>query len=222
VNIHVCQPAQNHLRQAADRPSRVALPQLGSPADILSEATLRQLRSLADLPPESALCEASPLLAALLQSTNLLDHLPRIDTPAAPTHIQLADDSDRITLQLSVWPAGTWTPIHDHTSWGVYVCVAGSLLEDRYVREDDECEPGQGHLRRAWRAVWRPGQQSQLMPYNGGIHRVANPSLGPAASLHLYGPPMSAIDGRTYDPTTAIVCDRPREPARVSPAHAAA
>jgi predicted metal-dependent enzyme (double-stranded beta helix superfamily) len=144
----------------------------------------------------------------LIRSTNLLDHLPCIEGPA-PTHIQLDDQTDRINLQLFLWPAGAWTPIHDHTSWGVYVCVAGSLLEDRYVRLDDEAEPARAHLRRAWRAIWRPGQQSQLLPYSGGIHRVANPCPGPAASLHLYGPRMSTTDGRNYDPQTDVVCDRP-------------
>ena len=185
------------------------------------QAALQQLESLADLPPEAAICEASPLLAALIRSTNLLDHLPCIEG-STPTQIQLEANSDRINLQLFLWPAGAWTPIHDHTSWGVYVCVAGSLLEDRYVRLDDGGEPGRAHLRRDWRSIWRPGQQSHLLPYSGGIHRVANPSLGPAASLHLYGPRMSVIDGRNYDPHTDVVCDRPIETTRRSPARLAA
>jgi len=187
----------------------------------VTQPALHQLQSLADLPPEAALHEAPALLAALLQSANLLDHLPDIEGPA-PTHIQLSPHADRINLQLFLWPAGAWTPIHDHTSWGIYVCVAGTLLEDRYVRLDDEAQPGRGHLRRDWRAVWRPGQQSQLMPYSGGIHRVANPSVGPAASLHLYGPRTSAIDGRNYDPRTDVVCDRPLATALRPAAHLAA
>ncbi len=222
MTVRVLQTVQHQLRASSVPRPEAALHQLLSPAQLPPEGLHHQLRCLADLPPEAALREARPLLAALLKSTNLLDPLQHIQTPAAPNHIQLADDTDRITLQLSVWPAGTWTPIHDHTSWGVYVCVAGSLLEDRYVREDDESEPGRAHVRRAWRAVWRPGQQSQLMPYNGGIHRVANPSPGPAASVHLYGPPTAAIDGRTYDPHTAIVCARPLPTPRTSPARQAA
>src|SRR5439155_10365794 len=111
--------------------------------------------------------EAAPLLAALIRSIDLLDHLPCIEGPA-PTHIPLDDDTEGINLQLFLWPAGAWTPIHDHTSWGVYVCVAGSLLEDRYVRLDDNAQPHRAKLRRDWRAIWRPGQQSQLLPYSGG------------------------------------------------------
>jgi len=185
------------------------------------QPALHQLRSLADLPPEAAMCEAAPLLAALIRSIDLLDHLPCIEGPG-PTHIPLDDHTERISLQLFLWPAGAWTPIHDHTSWGIYVCVAGSLLEDRYVRLDDGAQRDRAQLRRDWRAIWRPGQQSQLLPYAGGIHRVANPTLGPAASLHLYGPRMSAIDGRDYDPQTDVVCDRPLETTRRSPARLAA
>jgi hypothetical protein len=40
-------------------------------------------------------------------------------------------------LHLFYWPIGASTPIHDHTSWGVYHCVGGTLLEDRYERLDD-------------------------------------------------------------------------------------
>jgi len=36
-------------------------------------------------------------------------------------------------LQVFVWPVGAATPIHDHTSWGVYQCVVGALLEERYT-----------------------------------------------------------------------------------------
>jgi predicted metal-dependent enzyme (double-stranded beta helix superfamily) len=179
-----------------------------------SEPALEWLRPLADLPPEIAIREATPLLAALIRRTMLLDHLPRIEGGVAPRNIQLNDTSERINLQLFLWPAGVWTPIHDHTSWGVYACVAGSLLEDRYVRIDDGAQPERAHLRRDWRAIWRPGQQSQLLPYAGGIHRIANPNLGPAVSLHLYGPRVGAVDGRDYDPRTDSVCDRPLESTR--------
>jgi hypothetical protein len=64
------------------------------------------------------------------------------------------------------------------------------------------------HLRHVWRATWRPRQHSTLLPYAAGIHRVGNPTDRPAISLHLYGPPTSAIDGRDYDASRDFVCDR--------------
>jgi predicted metal-dependent enzyme (double-stranded beta helix superfamily) len=114
-----------------------------------------------------------------------------------------------LSLQLFLWPVGVWTPIHDHTSWGIYRCVSGVLLEDRYERLDEGEQPSRAHLRHAWRALWRPGQRSTLLPYADGIHRVGNPGNHPSISLHLYGPPQAEIDGRDYDPTRDFVCDRP-------------
>ncbi len=98
--------------------------------------------------------------------------------------------------------------VHDHTSWGIYACLAGHLGEERYARLDDESASGIAHLRSDWRAVWRPGQQSELLPYSGGIHRVHNAGVTPAVSLHLYGP-QGQLDGRDYDPRRDFVCDRP-------------
>jgi predicted metal-dependent enzyme (double-stranded beta helix superfamily) len=111
-------------------------------------------------------------------------------------------------LGLFLWPPGAATPIHDHTSWGVYSCAAGTLLEERYRRLDDGTQPNHAHLRLAWRRRWGRGDCTQLMPYDGGIHRVTNPGDKPAWSVHLYGPRQGVIDGRDYDPTHDYVCDR--------------
>jgi predicted metal-dependent enzyme (double-stranded beta helix superfamily) len=116
-----------------------------------------------------------------------------------------------LTLQLFIWPAGVWTPIHDHTSWGVYLCLEGELTEDRYARLDDGARQGRAHLRHAWREKWHRGQHSTLLPYAGGIHRVGNLTRHRAISLHLYGPPQAAIDGRDYDSVRDFVSDRPIE-----------
>ena len=33
------------------------------------------------------------------------------------------------SLEIFVWAPGTRTQIHDHSSWGAYYCVVGSVLE---------------------------------------------------------------------------------------------
>lgn len=112
-------------------------------------------------------------------------------------------------LQVFVWPSGAATPIHDHTSWGAYHCVVGSLLEQRYVRLDDEQQPNTAHLRKLWQRAWSRGDgTSTVGAYENGIHRVANPSRRPAISVHLYGPRTGVFDGRDYDPSRDFVCDR--------------
>ncbi len=112
-------------------------------------------------------------------------------------------------LQVFVWPVGATTPIHDHTSWGAYYCVFGSLLEERYERLDNGARPNTAHLGKLWRRRWsRQDGASTLQPYERGIHRVANLGSRPAISLHLYGPRLGVLDGRDYDPSRDFVCDR--------------
>lgn len=114
------------------------------------------------------------------------------------------------SLQVFVWPAGSWTQVHDHSSWGALRCAAGSIVEERYERLDDGSLFEHARLRESWRREWQAGGGvSTVLPYDGGIHRVGNPGTETAISVHLYGPRMGAVDGRDYDPSRDYVCDRP-------------
>ena len=106
------------------------------------------------------------------------------------------------------------TQIHDHTSWGAYCCVVGSVLEERYERLDG-LQEGHARLRKVWQLMWSRGDgASTVLPYEEGIHRVGNPGEGTAISVHLYGPQMGELDGRDYDPSRNYVCDRFEAPER--------
>ena len=124
----------------------------------------------------------------------------------------LAAGASGAALHLFYWPIGASTPIHDHTSWGVYQCVGGALVEDRYTRLDGGEQPETAHLRKRWRRRWndRDGA-STVGAYAKGIHRIANYSSRPSLSLHMYGPRMGTFDGRDYDPRRDFVCDRIEE-----------
>lgn len=114
------------------------------------------------------------------------------------------------SLQVFVWPPGSRTMIHDHASWGAYCCALGTIFEKRYERLDDGSQRDHARLRKAWERAWKEGDgTSTVLPYAGGIHRIGNPGEKTAVSVHLYGPRMSDIDGRDYDPSRAYVCDRP-------------
>jgi predicted metal-dependent enzyme (double-stranded beta helix superfamily) len=142
--------------------------------------------------------------------TQIVPFLAHVAPAPAPYIAQsYGSQAESACLQIFVWPAGARTPIHDHTSWGAYYCIAGSLLEERYQRLDDGTQPDTARLQKHWRRLWthRDGV-STVQPYEGGIHRIANPRRTPAISLHLYGPRMGVLDGRDYDPTRDFVCDR--------------
>jgi predicted metal-dependent enzyme (double-stranded beta helix superfamily) len=113
------------------------------------------------------------------------------------------------SLQVFVWPPSTETKIHDHSSWGVYCCAVGSVLEERYERLDDGSWPDHARLKKIWQLLWGTEDgASNVLPHDGGIHRVGNPSDGLAISVHLYGPRVGEVDGRDYDLSCDYVCDR--------------
>ena len=167
------------------------------------------------LPPSLTLRDAIPVLSRLVGDPDFLDShvLPLMEDAGKAEDWYVAhrhdDPGHAYSLQVFVWPPGTRTQIHDHSSWGAFCCVVGSVFEDRYERADDGSLPDHAHLKKLWRLEWRREDGiSTVLPYDGGIHRVSNPRVEPAISVHLYGPRLGEIDGRDYDPSQNYVCDR--------------
>jgi hypothetical protein len=85
----------------------------------------------------------------------------------------------------------------------------GSVLEERYERLDDGSRLDHAHLKELWQLLWsREDGVSSVLPHDGGIHRIGNPSDSVAISVHLYGPRIEGVDGRDYDLARDYVCDR--------------
>ncbi len=170
--------------------------------------------------PELALWDAVPVLSRLVRDPDFLcsQVLPLGEEAGRAEDWNVAyrqDDPDHsYSLQVFVWPPGSATRIHDHSSWGAFCCVVGSVLEERYERADDGSQPDYARLKKLWELEWRREDGiSSVLPYERGIHRVGNPSEEPAISVHLYGPRLGdgEIDGRDYDPSQNYVCDRPED-----------
>jgi len=174
-----------------------------------------QLEKLSNLPTELALQRAVPFLARLAKNPAFLDAyiLPLLQEATRDEGWYVAHTFDgqdsSYSLQIFVWPAGTRTQIHDHTSWGAYCCMVGSVLEERYERLDDGSQLEYARLKKAWELSWcREDGVSTVLPYDEGIHRVGNPGGKTAISVHLYGPRKGEFDGRDYDASRDYVCDR--------------
>jgi predicted metal-dependent enzyme (double-stranded beta helix superfamily) len=160
--------------------------------------------------------EAILILSDLVNDTHFLaSHvLPLVDEPAEDWYVAYRhDDPARsYSVQVFVWPPGSATRVHDHSSWGAFCCVVGSVFEERYERLDDGSLPYHARLKKLWRLEWsREDGISTVLPGGEGIHRVGNPTEEPAISVHLYGPRLAEIDGRDYDPSENYVCDRPQD-----------
>lgn len=181
----------------------------------LPSAQESQLEALAALPLELALREAVPTLVRLSDNSAFLNAhvLPLLQEAREAEDWYVAyscnGQDDSYSLQVFVWPPGSRTQIHDHTSWGAYCCVVGSVLEERYERLDDCSQTNHATLKKVWQLWWsREDGASTVLPYDGGIHRVGNPSDSLAITMHLYGPRIGEVDGRDYDPSRNYVCDR--------------
>ena len=165
------------------------------------------------LAPIPALRDAVAVLSHLARDPSFLDShvLPLMEEPAENWYVAHREDSPdgSTSLQVFVWPPGSGTKIHDHSSWGAFCCVVGSVLEERYGRADDGTRPDHARLKKLWQLQWRLEDGiSTVLPYNGGIHRVGNPAGERAITLHIYGPRLGEIDGRDFDPSRDYVCDR--------------
>jgi hypothetical protein len=173
------------------------------------------LEKLTELTPELALQPATRFLSRLIEDPEFrkLEILPFLREAQGAREWYVARRHDApngsYSLQVFVWPPGTGTRIHDHSSWGAYRCVVGSVTEERYERLDDGSRPDHAGLRKVWKLRWAPGDGvSTVLPGDGGIHRVSNPGEGTAISVHLYGPRRQEMDGRDYDPSRDHVCER--------------
>jgi len=174
-----------------------------------------ELRLICELPTESALPRAARFLADLVKEPAFLGSqiLPLLRGASNAEGWYVARRYDAhdgaYSLQVFVWPPGTGTRIHAHSSWGAYACAAGTVLEERYDRLDDGAQTGYARLKKAWQLRWSPEDgASTVLPDDGSIHRVGNPGEVPAVSVHLYGPRTEEVDGRDYDPSHDYVCDR--------------
>ena len=180
-----------------------------------SKMTLTPNTGNPDVLPEPTLQDAIPTLSRLVRDLAFLDShvLPHLEEAGRAEDWYVAyrhnDPDCSYSLQVFVWPPGSATRIHDHSSWGAFCCVVGSVLEERYERADDGSLSDYARLKKLWRLGWRREDGiSTVLPYERGIHRVGNPTEVPAISVHLYGPRLGEIDGRDYYPSQEYVCDR--------------
>jgi predicted metal-dependent enzyme (double-stranded beta helix superfamily) len=187
-----------------------------SAATLTQAVDTNQLQRLSELPTEPALEQASSFLAHLVEDPTFIEGeirplLEDARDAAGDWYVAHSYEGDDHTysLQVFVWPPGTETKIHDHTSWGVYCCVIGSIFEERYERLDDGTRLDHAHLKKIRQRIWSIDDgASSVLPHDGGIHRVGNPGDDVAISVHLYGPRVGEVDGRDYDLSCDYVCDR--------------
>ncbi len=163
-------------------------------ASIFCPATLGW--PLPDCGPEGPSAEEQRSVLAALKQT-------RIDWAVMGRHVAFDGECylrRRLFLSRSweilmlCWLPGQKTAIHDHgASWGSTLVMMGDLTERAYRA------PAGGPLELKTETVLATGQVT--VESQQTIHEVANLGHAPAASLHLYSPPLRFL--HSYDAATA-------------------
>ena len=174
------------------------------------------LKSISELPVELALQEGALFLVRLVKDPTFFEGEIRPLLEQAGGAIgdwyvahSYGGKDQTYSLQVFIWPPSAKTKIHDHSSWGVYCCAVGSVLEERYERVDDGSRLDHARLKKIRQRLWSEKDgASSVLPHDGGIHRVGNPGDDAAISVHLYGPRTGDVEGRDYDLSCDYVCDR--------------
>ncbi len=128
--------------------------------------------------------QVSSLLAALVREDNWLP------APYAVPHPQYyqqyclhRDRRGRFSVVSFVWGPGQFTPVHDHTIWGVIGMLRGHEHSQRYVIGSDGIPSPEGPLE-----ILSPGDTSIVSAHHGDIHQVMNAHLDQVSiSIHVYG-----------------------------------
>ena len=94
------------------------------------------------------------------------------------------------SLRMFLYGPGDYTPIHDHSSWGVSGAAVGELGVIRYVREDDGSVEAYAQLLQAAPVYLQPGEIELTRPLNEGIHQTGNPVDGTTVMVSIYGSPI--------------------------------
>jgi predicted metal-dependent enzyme (double-stranded beta helix superfamily) len=119
-----------------------------------------RLRRISGSSTGSALPQAAHRLARLVNDPGFLHYeiLPLLEEAKASENWYVArrygDEEGSYSLQIIVWPPGSQMKVHDHSSWGVYCCAAGTVLEERYERLDDGSVSGYARLEEVWQLAW--------------------------------------------------------------------
>ena len=93
--------------------------------------------------------------------------------------------NDEFSVLSVVWPAGIYSPIHDHKTWCTFGVFDGVIQETRY--RADPINPGGLDVIRTEKVERITGDVAHLPVGGGDIHCMHNPTDRAAVSVHVYG-----------------------------------
>ncbi len=104
------------------------------------------------------------------------------------------------SIRMFIYEPGVFTPIHDHTAWGVIGSALGKIGVRNYVREDDGDRPGYALVRESEKLTLALGETDVALPLNQGIHQTGNPGRHTCIMVSVYGRPIRRLYIQRFDP----------------------
>ena len=154
-----------------------------------------------DCAPHQCVASIAPRMMRLLAEGEqfLEDHHLESDDKQAARNLIYASEDDTLSLYVLVWQPGQWTPVHDHSSWGVVGVLSGLLEERNYIRMNPLQEGDENiDLRPGGIVLMNPGTVTTFVPNPDHIHETGASADGQGAmTLHLYGRNMDSYN--VYD-----------------------
>ena len=103
---------------------------------------------------------------------------------------------------------GEFTPIHDHSSWGINGTPFGTLNVVRYRRDDSGSDKNRALLTVIERLALSPGELDLVNSLDAGIHQTGNDSDQPNVMISVYGSPVRRLFIRIFDAETGRIWKR--------------
>lgn len=103
------------------------------------------------------------------------------------------------SIRMFLYGPGDYTPIHDHSSWGVSGSALGNLGVLKYCREDDGSADGYARLIQTETLTLTPGETDVTFPLDRGIHQTGNPTENTIIMISIYGSPMRRLYVNRFD-----------------------
>ena len=103
------------------------------------------------------------------------------------------------SLRFAIYEPGEYTIIHDHSSWGVFGTVNGSLEVIKYRRMDDGSREHHAKLAEISRKLLYPTETEFTLPLDNGIHNIGNPSSQLILTSSVYGKPLRRLFINAFD-----------------------
>ncbi|MET0267095.1 MAG: cysteine dioxygenase [Duganella sp.] len=179
----------------------IVLPPLPLPLQRLVEGLARLLEPGKGSSEAQLLRHGASLLRELVAHDDWLpEQFARPDPQFYRQYLLYRDPAARFSVVSFVWGPGQFTPIHNHTVWGLIGLLRGAEISQDFRYDAD------GALHKTGAALrLEAGDVTAVSPTLGDIHQVFNAyddrvSIG----IHVYGADIGAIDRSIFSPEGAV------------------